>query len=47
MTVDERKDFLKNNKPSSNVITTTNYNDTRCNFSKNCVNVWSGVQNQC
>ena len=46
MTVDERKDFLKNNKPST-VTTTSNYNDTRCNFSKNCVNVWSGVQGQC
>ncbi len=47
MTKDERKDFLKNNKASNVSNITTNYNDTRCNFSKNCVNVWSGVQNQC
>ncbi len=46
MTKKERKDFLKNSKPS-NVSTTTGYNDTRCNYASNCVNVWSGVQNQC
>ncbi len=46
MSIDDRKDFIKKNKPS-NVTTTSGYNDTRCNFSKNCVNVWSGVQNQC
>lgn len=46
MSKDDRKNFLKTSKPS-NVTTTTGYNDTRCNFASNCVNVWSGVQNQC
>ncbi len=46
MTKDERKDFIKSNKPTK-ITTIPGYNDTRCNFSKNCVNVWSGVQNQC